>query len=1215
MTVSYKKSGKAGSTYYTNHASEVDDYYTANDKEPPGVWYVQANGFGHRKTMLGIEDGLSFSSVDTKKFVALTSGFHPVSGEQLTQNAGSDKRVALHDFTLSPPKSVSVVWSQAGDELKVRIEDIQTNASKNFLDFITKYAVIRQGKGGFIQEKASVPGVLFNHGSSRANDPQLHTHSVLMNIGELEDGTTGALEARDMLRWQGAAASLYHADIAYMLRNLGFDIEKRKNLFEISGVPEEVCDAFSQRRKEILEAAAKRLKSLGMDTSKVSRALLQVATLESRKEKTELGRDVLSAMWKDRAAALGFTENEVNELIAGDRAVLLTSEQCKAEVKNVVDNILQLKAVFGEPELVAKSASALIGLASREQILSAIEEVKKELLVAHGEHERDTVFTSREMVSLEHEMLELSEDRTGKHIQSEFELPNSLSDEQRAAAEGVLRDDNYLTVVEGAAGAGKTYTMASVARAFEANGYKVQGLATAWTAALNLQNDADLAGGAAITGWLNAAVKGEAGIDNKTLLIVDEAGVVSAKQMRDVLAVAREHGAKVVLLGDTKQQKAVEAGASLGPIAQRLGSYKLSEIRRQHRVEEREAVKQLFDGQAEEALKTFALREGGLTVRAGDDEVNKALVDDWVASRSRTIGDTVDFARDGEELTGKIISQDERFWTVSTGDEVHKIERTHLILATDNRSVRDLNQLAQERLLERGLLGEGRTLNTIDGEQALHVGDEIQFRANAREHEVYNRMRGRIEGFAGDVMQVRLAGDKLVAVDLNEKTWRTEEGDLAVQLAYATTTYSSQGLTVGHSFVKDGWSLSRDSAGVAMSRHRESARIYADRSDHHERAMRKTLADQWKPAEEFTDADVQESMAKSWSKDNIKASTLDHIWQEHDGAIVDRAYLLAEQKEAERVARSREPEALGQKQPLPDLERASDRQISRAMEKLQLAGIDYEALKIAGEQGILRVDGATGEPVFLGRKGDGALMQVLPLEGPQKPDLRGRFPPILRGESDETLVVQDGMEALHTLTEYLDAQTPTPNIIITGGKPFALSGAQAKSLLTTKSPNSLEIIQKQGSQQLPIELTTEIHYERSTPVPIQRNTKPNIGRIGKNPPPDSKNRLRSLSQLGVVQLSSGGEMLLPSYVLGDMEQQRTQPVDQLRRNLSGAGQIKPKEEKNQSTQSVERDRSNDSARSERAVAIAKAEEATRRATAALQEQAQRPPERDAGLTR
>ena len=1109
MTVSYKKAGQGGGSYYTLQASEVDDYYTASEKEPPGVWYVAANQYGQRKTQLGITDELSFSSEDTKKFKALVNGLHPETNNKLVQNAGAKNRVALHDFTLSPPKSISVIWSQASDKMKVEIERVKFECSRSYMDYLSEHAVVRlagKERGSMIHAKAFVRGAIFVHGSSRENDPQAHDHFVLMNVAESEDGRTGALETRDMMRWQGAAASLFHADLAYKFRQAGFSIRKDKNLFEIDGVPDNVLKEFSRRREEMTKLA----EASGIDIADASRELLQKLALESRPGKNELSRTELIALWRERGAAIGFTEKQVNEIIGLDTFVDLTPEQCRAEVKNVVDQITKTKAVFGEPELVAKAASAMIGLASREQIIAAIEAYKSELLVSHGEHTRDTVFTNREMVTLEHEMLELCEDRNGKHIIEDFNLPESLSGEQRAAAEGVLRDENYLTIVEGAAGAGKTYTMASVARVYEANGYKVHGLAVAWTAALNLKKDADLAVGAAITGWINAAKKGEAGLDNKSLLILDEVGVVSARQMRDVLAVARQYGVKVVALGDRKQQKSVEAGDCLSPMVQRLGSFELKEIKRQNRVEEREAVKHLFEGNAAEALETFSKRDDGFTVRDGDDDVNEALVDDWVASRSRTIGDSIDFSREGKELSGQIVSQDANFWTVSTGEELHKVGRTHLILASDNRSVRSLNQLAQERLLERGLLGEGRLLGTIDGEQALHVGDEIQIRSNSAEHEVYNRMRGRIEGFEGDVMQVRMSDDRLLPMNLNEKAWRTEDGELAVQLAYATTTYSSQGLTVGHTFVKDGWSLARDSAGVAMSRHRESVHVYADRVDHHERAMRKTLADQWRPVQEFSDADVLASIAKCWSRDNVKASTLNHIWQEPDGAIVDRAYLLAEQKEAERVAKSREPEALGQKQPLPDLERASDRQISRAMEKLQLAGIDYEALKIAGEQGILRVDGATGEPVFLGRKGDGALMQVLPLDGPQKPDLRGRFPPILRGEGDKTLVVQDGMEALRTLTNYLDAGEPTPNLIITGGKPFALSGPQAKELLAGKDA---------------------------------------------------------------------------------------------------------KAEKKQSAQSVERDRSNDSARSERAAAIAQAEEASRRATAALQEQAQRPPERDAGLTR
>lgn len=1048
MTVSYKKSGKAGAAYYTEHSSEVDDYYTAGEKEPPGVWYVSKNQFGNRHTNFGIEDGLSFSAADSKKFAALSGGFNPETGEQLVQNANSEKRIALHDFTLSPPKSVSVVWSQAGDELKQKIETAQSDASKNFLDYISQHAVGRKGAQGVLREKAFIRGAMFNHGSSRENDPQLHTHCVVMNVVELEDGSTPALEAVDMLRWQGAAASLYHADLAHQLREAGLPIKKIKNLFEIDGVPEEVLKEFSRRRQAILKAVEKEMEDRGLDASQASRGLFQKATFETRQEKSEMSRYELIVIWKERGAALGFTEDQVNELIDLEKPVELTAEQCKAEVKNVADQILQMKAVFGEPELVAKAASSMIGMASREQILSAVEEYKKELLVSHGEQARDTVFTSRDMVTLEHEMLELCENRSGRHVIEDFKLPESLSEEQRVAAEGVLRDENDVTVVEGTAGAGKTYTMASVARAYEENGYRVVGMATAWTAALNLKNDADLDDGQAITGWLNSVRKGETRLDEKTLVILDEAGMTSARQMRDVLQVVREHGAKLVLLGDTKQQKAVEAGAGLGPIAQKLGSHRLNEIRRQNRVEEREAVKQLFDGRAAEALKTFAKREGGVKVLDSDDELNQQMVDDWAASRSRGIGDTVKFSRDGRELEGEIVHQDGRFWTVSDGESLHKVERSHLMLATDNRSVQELNRLAQERLKEAGALGEGRVLDTMHGEQVFHVGDHIQFRNNVRDANVFNRTWAMIERFEGETMFVRTADDRQVKVNLNDPAWRNEEGQMALQLAYATTVYSSQGLTVGHCFVKDGWSLARDSAGVAMSRHREAATVYANRLDHHERAMRKLPADQWRSVRDFTDEDVLETMAKNWSRENEKASTLNHIWQDSSGAHVSRAALLAEQKEAEKAAVAQDQKQVSTK-PLPELKEASQVQLDRALDRLEQAGIHQDAIKMAAAQGVLGFDPGTGEPVFCGRREDGALMQVLPFEaaGKAKPDVRGRFPPILRGEGDETLVVKDGMAALQKMTEYLDARAPTPNIIITGGKPFALSGEQAKSLL------------------------------------------------------------------------------------------------------------------------------------------------------------------------
>lgn len=122
---------------------------------------------------------------------------------------------------------------------------------------------------------------MFRHGSSRENDPQMHIHAVVFNVVELGDGSTAALEAKEILRWQGANASLYHAGLAYDLRKMGFPIKKIGNLFEIEGVPEKVLKAFSQRRAAMLKAVGKEMEKRGLDVSDATRGLMQHAARHS----------------------------------------------------------------------------------------------------------------------------------------------------------------------------------------------------------------------------------------------------------------------------------------------------------------------------------------------------------------------------------------------------------------------------------------------------------------------------------------------------------------------------------------------------------------------------------------------------------------------------------------------------------------------------------------------------------------------------------------------------------------------------------------------------------------------------------------------------------------------------------------------------------------------------------------------------------------------
>lgn len=1039
MTVSYKKSGADGAAYYTNcmtgeRVSAVDDYYTGSAKEPPGVWYVGPDASGSRISMLGIEDRQGFQPAvfgqqdsDVEKFARLIQGRHAVDDSPLVQNVGSDKRVAFHDFTLSAPKSVSVVWSQADTELKSAIESAQLESSRAFIDFMSSKSFTRAGKEGVIKLAAPLRGALFPHGSSRENDPQLHTHSVMMNVCEREDGKTSALETTAMMRWTGSAASLYHADLAWKMRQLGFQIQRQDKLFEIKGVPDNVLQQFSKRRAQIVKAVERRQAELGMtvDAKRAAKGLLSKVTIETRTEKNELTREQLQSLWNEEGKSLGFTQKEVDALI-GEIGTTLNDDEIYEEALNAIDELTQTDAVFAEPAVLTAVAVRLQGQASIDQIQDAVNRLKSEyLMVSRAEkitqgdfrvEESADVFTTLDMIGIEKRMLELSVRQDERHILTDIQLPESLDVEQRAAAQKACTDTNGVTVIEGAAGAGKTFTMASIARNYEREGYSVTGLSSSWAAALNLRNAAQLADGRAITGWVNDVRKGKIELNDKSLIVVDEAGMVGARDMHNVLELADRAGAKVILLGDTLQQKSVASGDSLQCISKEIGSSRINIIRRQKDNADRAAVNQFFDGQAADGLAHYR-NQGSVKILSSADATHAEMVKRWSSLRA---------------------------------DHDNK---THLMLATDRKSVAELNRLAHEARRDSGELDEGILVENMDctkGQQVeFSVGDEVVIRANNKEIDVFNRTRGTVESVQGRIIKVRTESG-LVSIGIDDKKWQHKDGGLAMQHAYATTVYSSQGLTVDYALVKDTISLTRKSAGVAMSRHREKCEVFIDKQARHEEAMSRLKTDEWKPLREFTDEECLAQVANKWSRTDNSVSTLDHQnWQnpqglpvkvqdEADVLTLERASALA-QDEIERIRQmSKTGEASlelpfqrapAYRLPEPELDRAA---LIRACSRLEDDDIEPEVIEEAFTSGAMSLD-EQGEPVFCGRNSDGDLVHVMRDDKAEPTLMRERFAPVLAGDPDRVEVVRSGREALHLQSLQLRAEMRPATVIVSAG--------------------------------------------------------------------------------------------------------------------------------------------------------------------------------------
>ena len=280
----------------------AQERYYASALEEPGRW------FGQGAAQLGLH-----GTVEREHFHNLLTGLSPNERQPLVQNAGKPDRQAGWDLTFSAPKSVSVFWATAPKSVRLEVEAAQRHAVEQALAHLEKTAgITRRGKGGKIKERAALTFALFQHGSSRADDPQLHIHAVLPNVGLRRDGTAGALQSRDFFRLKMQLGARYQKELAAGLRSrLGLKMELVKIGYRIAGVPESLCKAFSKRRQTIEKSMQARGESGAVAAKE--------AALRTRQRKKMVPRAELFAAWQQEAAAHGWTQADSLKLIPADK--------------------------------------------------------------------------------------------------------------------------------------------------------------------------------------------------------------------------------------------------------------------------------------------------------------------------------------------------------------------------------------------------------------------------------------------------------------------------------------------------------------------------------------------------------------------------------------------------------------------------------------------------------------------------------------------------------------------------------------------------------------------------------------------------------------------------------------------------------------------------------------------------------------------------------
>jgi Ti-type conjugative transfer relaxase TraA len=406
-------------------------------------------------------------------------------------------------------------------------------------------------------------------------------------------------------------------------------------------------------------------------------------------------------------------------------------------------------------------------------------------------------FTTREHLALETQMIGQVTEKAQitNHIVSDQPLAATmvdqhLSDEQKAALKHLTQGGDVACVV-GFAGTGKSYLLGAAREAWEAAGYRVQGMTLSGIAAENLEGGSGIQSTTVASRLWHWARERER-LTAQDIVVVDEAGMLGSRQMAAIMAEAHRAGAKVALVGDPEQLQAIEAGAAFRAIAERVGFVDMTDIRRQQENWQQQATRDFASERTAEGLLAYEQHDNIHTFNTKEAAMS-GMIEQWDEVRSQSP------------------------------------DKSQLMLAYTRDEVRQLNEQARSMRHSRGELGQDCLIETSRGQRTLAEQDRIYFlRNDNRDLQVKNGTLGTIEKIDQDRLIVRLdRADQAQArrVEFSLKDYND------IDHGYAATVYKAQGVTVDRTHVLASKYFDRHSTYVAMSRHRDGADVYVSRDD------------------------------------------------------------------------------------------------------------------------------------------------------------------------------------------------------------------------------------------------------------------------------------------------------------------------------------------------------------------------------------------------
>ena len=830
LTISKPLSAGQAQTYHQKEFTAREQNYWSQRGVIAGEWQ------GHLAAQFGLA-----GAVSAEDFGKLSQGQHPETGEQLVRQRasyeyqdadGKTVKTMEHragwDATFSAPKSVSLTALVGGDD---RVREAHRESVSTALQQLEYYTQARIGGNHPPETTGKFIAAKFEHDTARPVDgyvaPQLHTHAVVFNLTERENGQPRAIQPQSLFASQQFATAIYQSELTYRLKELGYEITVgRSGAPEIKGYTQEYLDASSPRSQQIRDYLER--------TGHIGREAAEIAAHSTRDRKEIHSPGEVMAAHRKLAADFGHQADAVvraaRERQQHQEKPANSVDRARESLTFSRDKNFEREAVVDERVLIRDGLRRGMGDVTYVQVRGNLN-----ARIASGEfrsveraHIPGRQFTTAKTIAAEHEIVSrVLEGRnqvdpvlSRSQAISVADKQHQLNRTQRSVVEDVLSSPDRIQGIQGFAGSGKTTTLSVIRSAAEVQGFQVEGFAPTSRAARQLGEAGVRAG--TLQGFLAKSLIPVIP-EQKHFYFVDESSLASTKQMREFVSRLGPQD-RVLLIGDTRQHQGVEAGRPFEQLQEAgMRTAKLDEIVRQKDPALKSAVELLAKGQVSSALDALQM-QGRVKEVSDTGERIRAIARSYMESPENTLIVSPDNASRRElnaavrqelKANGTIGSEDHSFRILVQRQEMTGAERSWAsryevndvvryargskivgIEAGEYGKVIGINSVSNILTVERstGQLAnyDPRRLTGVsvyrESAHAFSAGDRIQFTAPDKSLGVANRDLAVIESVGPDG-QIAARLDNSRRIGFNSAEHRHFDH------GYAVTSHSAQGLT------------------------------------------------------------------------------------------------------------------------------------------------------------------------------------------------------------------------------------------------------------------------------------------------------------------------------------------------------------------------------------------------------------------------------------